>query len=87
MKPWTPELDAVDDKRRAEVVAALEASSGNITHAAERLQLARSYLNRLLRRYSLVERAAELRLASGRSGKVKFGTQAGRVTGRPRSPR
>ena len=71
--PWSPEIEALEAKKRAEIEAELEACGGNVTATAEKLGLWRSSLNRTLKRLDLVDRARELRLAV-----------SGRVTGRPR---
>ena len=60
--PWKPELEAVEQKKRVEVEEAILATKGNITRAAEKLGVARSYMNTLLRRYELVEAAQALRV-------------------------
>lgn len=73
--PWAPELDAVERKKRLEVEEAILASKGNITAAAKKLGVARSYVNTLLRRYKLVEAAKSIRIESK-------GSSRGRPIGR-----
>lgn len=63
--PWSPEVAAVEQKRRTEVEEAILATKGNISRAAEKLNVARSYLNTLLRRYGLVDAAKTLRIETG----------------------
>jgi transcriptional regulator with GAF, ATPase, and Fis domain len=63
--PWSPELEAVEQKKRTEVEEAILAAKGNITRAAKALGVARSYMNTLMRRYELVEAAKALRIETG----------------------
>ena len=64
-KPWSPEQVVVEKKRREHVEDALVAYGGNITQAAEALGIARSYMNKLIREFGLVDRAKELRGGRG----------------------
>lgn len=63
--PWSPELDAVEQKKRVEVEEAILATKGNITHAAVTLGVPRPTLYRWLEEYGLVDAAAELRREAG----------------------
>lgn len=71
--PWSPEAEALEERKRTEVEAALDTSIGNVTVAAEQLGISRSYLNKLLNKFELVGRAKKLRL-----------DRSGRSMGRPR---
>ena len=73
--PWSPELAATEAKRRTEVEEAIRATKGNISQAAEKLGVARSYLNTLLGRYGLAEAAKALRIETK-------GSSRGRPVGR-----
>ena len=74
--PWR----TVSDEKQLEVVrAALEAEKGNVTRAAEKLDLARSHLRKIVKKLGLEDFAAERRLAAGGRRGLD-----GRVTGRPR---
>lgn len=67
------------DDRAARLRSALEDNGGNVSAAAAALGVGRQWATRLLRRYDLVEFAAQLRLQAGRVRGAD-----GRVTGRPR---
>ncbi len=56
--------EATDRAREDEVLRALEACGGNITHAAKELDVSRRTLTKLLGEYDLVERAREMRRQS-----------------------
>jgi DNA-binding NtrC family response regulator len=60
---------ATQDARDAAAKEALEhylrGSKGNITHAAEVIGMHRSHFSRLVKRYALLDLAAELRLDAG----------------------
>ena len=59
---WTVASRAV---REQKIRKALEQAQGNVTHAAEALQLARSHFRYLLKQHHLVDFATELRRANG----------------------
>lgn len=53
--------EATDRAREDEVLRALEACGGNVTHAAVELGVSRRTLTKLLGEYDLIERAREMR--------------------------
>jgi len=61
---------------------ALGDTQGNVTRAAEELELSRSHLRRLLKAFGLEDRARELRLKHGLGVRVTDGPLKGRVMGR-----
>jgi DNA-binding NtrC family response regulator len=71
--PWSPELEAVEAKKRVEVEEAIIAAKGNVCHAALVLGVKRPTLHRWLEEYELVDAAAELReeAGQGRMGRPK----------------
>lgn len=78
--PWETAADTV---RLETFREALEKSSGNVTRAAAALELSRVHAMRLLKKYGLVEFAAQLRLKAGVGSRVTDGPSKGRVLGRP----
>lgn len=78
------ELKATADvARKVQIELALVDAGGNITRAADALQISRAQLSRLLVTYALVDAAAHLRLVAG--GRVSRNSSSGKVTGRPRT--
>ena len=69
MKPPHEWARISDEMRIAAVVRAIEETAGNVTRAAKRIGLPRSYFGRLLDRYELRPKVIALRLrATGRRG-------------------
>jgi len=72
---------AHEEVAKATIERALVETAGNITRAADSLELSRSHLNRLIKQYELVERARQLRLAGGQGARVTDGDRRGQVLG------
>jgi len=77
--PWSAELDALAEKRRAEITAALEAAHGNILQTALALGTPRTSLLNWLAKYGLLARAMDLRIAAGYRGVGRPAKNSGSV--------
>ncbi|HET6959528.1 MAG TPA: hypothetical protein VFI56_23205 [Vicinamibacterales bacterium] len=81
MSTWTPDVEKV---KLEQWRAALVAAGGNITHAAKATEISRAYATVLMKRFDLIEFAAQLRARAGAGALVRGGERQGVVTGRPR---
>jgi len=72
-----------EQEQKAALEEALRATGGNVSIAAETLGFSRQHMTKLVKKYGLVEIAAELRLSRG-ARQLQSGPRAGTVgLGRP----